>query len=755
MSEQALKRIAEAKQKRLTRLDLGNYGLTEWPPELFELDWLEELNLSFNQLSDVSALAALTGLTSLYLSYNQLSDVSGLAALTGLTSLDLSGNNLSDVSALAALTGLTSLDLSINKLSDVSALAALTKLEKLDLCSNKPLQSLKSLLPLIERGLEVKLTNDYRSGLHVEGCPITEPPPEIIEQGNAAILDYFKQIEQGTEKLYEAKLIIVGEGGAGKTTLMEKLFNPDHKVPQDSESTLGIVVREGWSFELKDNSNITFQTNIWDFGGQEIQYMTHQFFLTPSALYILVSDNREQNTRFPYWFKIIHLLSEEEGHYSPVIVMLNDKLHKSVSNFDLNFYKKHYPELNIQQCDVDLSKNDTRFQLLCETIQNALTQLRHVGNPLPKKWRPIREALRELDKNYICFKDYQQICQQHGIKEEQSQLTLSGYLHKLGSILHFQNDSHLHDFIILKPQWAVDAVYSVLTDKQVKDSQGRFSRKYLNGIWTQYNHIERNNLFNLMKADNFEICYPIDDKYYIAPQLLPEIALNDESWTQTDNLNFRFQYAFMPEGILTRLIVRLHKLIEQDLVWRKGMILRDNGCQALIIEDENNRSGLDVIDIAVRGNLNERKYLLRKIREEIRAIHQKWFKNIKFDEMIPCNCDDCKHSNQPHFYEFTLLQKYIHKNKPTINCEKENLNSVSVQGLLEGVFEKDELQRVKSDRMPEIHIHNDNRNFNSAGSIEKSNINQGNNAQQQLMEQFANLTPEQQARMLEMLKNKE
>ena len=46
MSELALKLIKEAKEKRLTRLDLGNCGLTELPDELFELVWLEELILS-------------------------------------------------------------------------------------------------------------------------------------------------------------------------------------------------------------------------------------------------------------------------------------------------------------------------------------------------------------------------------------------------------------------------------------------------------------------------------------------------------------------------------------------------------------------------------------------------------------------------------------------------------------------------------------------------------------------------------------
>ena len=55
MSELALKLIQEAKDKRLTRLDLGNCGLTELPDELFELVWLEELILSNEKKLDFFA----------------------------------------------------------------------------------------------------------------------------------------------------------------------------------------------------------------------------------------------------------------------------------------------------------------------------------------------------------------------------------------------------------------------------------------------------------------------------------------------------------------------------------------------------------------------------------------------------------------------------------------------------------------------------------------------------------------------------
>ncbi|MBD1872113.1 leucine-rich repeat domain-containing protein [Nodosilinea sp. FACHB-131] len=101
---------------------------------LANLTNLTSLNLGFTRVSDVSALANLTNLTSLSLRYTQVSDVSALANLTNLTSLKLGSTRVSDASALANLINLTSLDLWYTWVRDVSALANLTNLTSLDLC---------------------------------------------------------------------------------------------------------------------------------------------------------------------------------------------------------------------------------------------------------------------------------------------------------------------------------------------------------------------------------------------------------------------------------------------------------------------------------------------------------------------------------------------------------------------------------------------------------------------------------------------
>jgi internalin A len=187
MSELAQELIRKEKEERTGKLDLGNCGLTDFPEELFELEWLEELNFCsayrnlelgkwnqspnnggknlinqtklpeaftrFNQLrtlliggfwfweswkiNDCSVLEELNSLTYLNLSYNQISDIHFLGKLKNVTCLDLSFNQISDISILENLKGMTRLYFSYNQISDIHFLGKLKNLTCLDLSSNQ------------------------------------------------------------------------------------------------------------------------------------------------------------------------------------------------------------------------------------------------------------------------------------------------------------------------------------------------------------------------------------------------------------------------------------------------------------------------------------------------------------------------------------------------------------------------------------------------------------------------------------------
>ncbi|MBL7152547.1 MAG: leucine-rich repeat domain-containing protein, partial [Phycisphaerae bacterium] len=225
----------------LTSLDLGGNGLTDCSP-LKPLTALKSLSLWNNKITDISPLNPLTALTSLYLAVNQITDISPLNPLTALTSLDLAVNQITDCSPLKPLTALTSLDLSQNNLTDISPLKPLTALTRLALHRNK----IKDLPEWItELGMEIYSDNSYHeTGIALENNPLETPPLEIVKQGKDAIRNYFAETASGElDHLYEAKLLIVGEERAGKSSLTEALSDPNYKF-QAKPSTEGIDIKQ-------------------------------------------------------------------------------------------------------------------------------------------------------------------------------------------------------------------------------------------------------------------------------------------------------------------------------------------------------------------------------------------------------------------------------------------------------------------------------------------------------------------------------
>ena len=123
------------------------------------------------------------------------------------------------------------------------------------------------------------------------------------------------------ERLNEAKMLVVGDGKVGKSSVVEQLIYGTFS-PQ-KQTTLGVEINDEMQVvrgQVKGEGE-PVKLNIWDFGGQEIQHSTHQFFLTTRSLYLLVVDARkgDQLINIEYWLKLI----ESFGADSPIIIVIN------------------------------------------------------------------------------------------------------------------------------------------------------------------------------------------------------------------------------------------------------------------------------------------------------------------------------------------------------------------------------------------------------------------------------------------------
>ncbi len=95
-----------------------------------ELEYLKNLSLLNNGITDISALAEIDSLEKLALGWNKISDVEPLRNMTNLVSLGLWNNNISSIDALSGLNKLQYLDVSYNKLTNVDAAAQLGELKE-------------------------------------------------------------------------------------------------------------------------------------------------------------------------------------------------------------------------------------------------------------------------------------------------------------------------------------------------------------------------------------------------------------------------------------------------------------------------------------------------------------------------------------------------------------------------------------------------------------------------------------------------
>nr|WP_263012802.1 hypothetical protein [Laspinema sp. D3b] len=79
-------------------------------------------------------------------------------------------------------------------------------------------------------------------------------------------------------------MIVVGEGGVGKTSLLKALRGESFNPQEFTTNGIDIRTRE---FSHPTKPAVTMQLHVWDFGGQQIYHATHQFFLTKRSVFFL------------------------------------------------------------------------------------------------------------------------------------------------------------------------------------------------------------------------------------------------------------------------------------------------------------------------------------------------------------------------------------------------------------------------------------------------------------------------------------
>ena len=642
--------------------------------DLFSLVNLQYLSLSASQISSLpDSLGNLGSLQLLNLSgcvIHSLPD--SLGNLGNLQFLDLSHSQISSLpDSLGNLGNLQFLDLSHSQISSLpDSLGNLGNLRFLDLSHSQ--------ISLFPNSLE-NLRNLHNFTL--SSTPLAEKiPPEIFNQSAIEVIRYVLSQQSTDEKtyFYESKMIIVGQGHVGKTSILNRIVNNTYL---DEPSTEGIDI-SSWHFKQQE---ITYKLNVWDFGGQEIYHATHQFFLTRRSLYLLVWDilAEDEYGRIDYWLKTIQSLAGD----SPIILVVN-KCDRGVGrrkNIDADDYQKRFPQ--IQGIFYVSCKDNVGFPRLKKCIKNTAVNLPLMETLWLNSWLAVRNRLETMaeTENYISYRKYFSICQENGITEEEA-LRLAKYLHDLGVILYYHDDPLLKHLIILSSEWGTDAVYKIL-DEQVHRLKGRNGIFYIDDlpyIWkdkSRYPEEFYPHLLNLM--EKFQLTFKVNANTYLMAELLDGKAIElPLKFPRENTLSFRYDYDFLPAGIMTRFIVSMNQyIITIDGVkqcWKKGVYLEYGSAYALVKLSDSITEKF--VSIQVSGsNKRDKQEFLFLIRHSIEKINS-LFSQINITKLIPCICS----SECTHLFKYDVLLEAEKRGRKTLMCEK-SFKDVLISKLLDGV----------------------------------------------------------------------
>lgn len=546
---------------------------------------LKILQLRENKLISIASIVDLPQLKALDVSNNQLADLGGPWNLSWLEELDLSGNTLKSLAALKGLRHLKTLDAAKNELTDTSPLLSCKALQSIDLSQNKITDATE-----IQRLLELPKLKELK---------IDENPLKDVDQMRLRQLqhvddyrNFFKGLD-GKERVAnnEVKLILVGNGTAGKSTLRRMIQNRRF---EDNEGTTHGIVRDEWKIEVNGNP---LKVYIWDFGGQEYYHETHKLFFSKNAVYVLVWEQATNKNQIDEtWVNVkteegIETKKEYIEHYSceywlqsiqhyaprsPVIVVQNkidqylvaqsgpsagapaqgrvkrlpDKLLDACPNitdtFDLSLKK-------VEEEEDDFVYDYRKFlHILKKRLSATATSFGIEASFCKIKEEILRKSKTESKWEKTRFDAYCRLVDPAIDLDK-----LLDYLCNISIVLYFRERESLKDTVIINPVWVSEQIYNVL-NQSVLQNGGRFQKEHVAGLLGS----QADAFIELMTQ--FGIVFKPKPRpgnagnEYIAPQYLPESNVSRYYTLMKSQLSqprFVLEFpAFLPKTIMNNIL---------------------------------------------------------------------------------------------------------------------------------------------------------------------------------------------------------
>ena len=649
----------------LQELNLRDNQLTALPGEIGGLQALQRLSLDNNQLTalpgEIGGLQALQGL---WLDNNRLTALAGeIGGLHALRVLRLNNNQLTALAGeIGGLQALLTLRLRDNQLTALPGeIGGLQALQRLSLDNNQ-LTALPGEIGGLQALQQLNLRDNQLTALpgEIGGLQALEElslsgnqlPESIVKAfadgGIAALAGLLRGLEDEAAPLFECKLLVTGEGGVGKSWALAALHGDDPSDAVGDQTTYGID-RGTLPLPHPEKPGATITLNTWDFGGQQVYRVTHQFFFSEEAVFLLVWNPRmgAEQCQVRQWLRRIELRTGGDAK----VIMVASHCPADQTPYRPDYGHDSLPE-DLRSMIVDEIAIDSEpkpgggegdnIQALRDLIAKHAADLPRMGDPFPRSWEAARNATVALVAKhpYIHYGRFANICEENGITDPDQTYTLARvFMHGLGRAVYYgeRRDAEAHDgqstgsglpefqdalladIMVLDAEWLSKAFVQVLEDEATNQAGGMLDHGLLDVIWrthdredwTVYQPTEHEFLIRLMRV--FDVSYVVkgtEGRRSLVAQLVPE-RRPELPWVDppvdgdAETIRLQCNLENEADGLLPRYTVHTepYHVLDDDsrgLFWTEGVFLREKtyGNEALVTVDGTERP---VVTILVNG----------------------------------------------------------------------------------------------------------------------------------------------------------
>jgi internalin A len=406
------------------------------------------------------------------------------------------------------LTRLRWLRVNGNRLAELpDTIGNLVNLSELDANDNQ--------LTQLPRGLANLLGHDLK--LSVEQNPMADPLPELIRRGQGELVAYLRSLEDAVTQ-YEAKVLLVGEGTVGKSSLVAALKG--ERFIDGRPTTHGIEISAVPFRHPQLDLDMTLR--MWDFCGQEVYRVSHQFFFSKRALYLMVWHSRQgqEQDDVEGWLRRIRL---RVGDEATVLIVAT---HAAERRPDLDYSRldEHFAGILAGHFAVD-SRTSEGIAKLQQAIAESASRLPQMGQRISTRWIAARAAIlnRGADRPQISYREFTDICAQYDVTGDQAS-TLAKLMHDLGMVVYYDEDESLKDIVVVNPDWLTKAISYVLDDRATEAAGGILDHRRLTAIWQdrEEGYPTEYHPYFLRLMEKFDVSYRLDGvQQSLVAQLVP------------------------------------------------------------------------------------------------------------------------------------------------------------------------------------------------------------------------------------------